>query len=99
MQLGVILTGLALITGALLVDPGFAQLNRMRLSLAYRFEGRLSVFQFFDLRHLIIGVVNQSAAMPTIARDTNSDSVNGIIFVLGHTSTFQKGKFSQTQLP
>ena len=89
MQLCLILTGPALITGALLVDPGFAQLNRMRLSLAYRFEGRLSVFQFFDLRHLIIGVVNQSAAMPTIARDTNSDPVNGIIFVLGHTSTFR----------
>jgi hypothetical protein len=79
----------SLMTRALLIDPCFAQSQRMRLGLARSFEGQFGVLQFLDLSHLIIRIENQPPALPTLAGAAYANAVNRMTFVLGHTSTFR----------
>lgn len=72
----------SLIGAVLLIDPGFAQLKRMRLSLGDRPKGQLGMLQFLDLSHFVICVENQSTAMPLFSGAKDSDAINGMVFVL-----------------
>jgi len=74
---------------SLFVNPGLTQLERMRLGLRGSAKRQLDMLQFHDLSHFVILVENQSAAMPLLPSAADSDPVNRMIFVLGHSRLYE----------